>query len=396
MRPAAQPVAGVSAALSVRFGIDVTLVRVMVVVLCLLLTPAAYGVAWLLLPDSDDRILLEDLINGQVSAGTVGGGLLILIGLRNGDTFPFGDVDGASPVLLLAALGVAVWWIVARRERRRRTDQPSRDHAPHDHTPHDHAPQDLEPTQPHYVDPAPPWAAPAAPTSQRQPVPAAAAQPITARPVVGSRPPLPWQATLGVIGTAAIVAGLVALLGAGTGDLARAALVGRDAAIVGLAAAAAAAVFGLAMIGSGLAGRRAGWVTALGLLSATLALGAISSTPEIEVGNRTYAPAVVEYTTLDHGVGNLDIDLTDTKPLQRPVTPGDAPTTNLDLGVGNTTITVSDALAVDVTLHQGLGNVDGLRDTEDPQRIGREGGQPDLILNMDMGVGNLTVKEVQS
>jgi hypothetical protein len=192
------------------------------------------------------------------------------------------------------------------------------------------------------------------------------------------------------------VAGVVALLGAGTGSFARADAVGRETVVFGLSAAAAAAVFGVAMIGSGIAGRRAGWVTALGLLSAGLALGAVSSPPNFEVGNQTYAPTVVQNTTVDHGVGNLEVDLTDTEPLPRPLPNGDVPTTDLSLGVGNTTITVSDDLAVEVVLDDGIGNVDGLRDTDEPQRIGRQDGAPDLRLNVDMGIGNLSVEEVSS
>src|SRR4051812_21448123 len=67
-------VGGVSAGIAERTGIDVTVVRVVTLVLAIFggLGILAYGLAWLFLPEPDGRIHAEQVLRGDVSAGSVG------------------------------------------------------------------------------------------------------------------------------------------------------------------------------------------------------------------------------------------------------------------------------------------------------------------------------------
>ncbi|MGB3414881.1 MAG: PspC domain-containing protein, partial [Microbacteriaceae bacterium] len=76
-------IGGVSAGLAYKFGIDVALMRGILVVLALLGTPAllAYAIAWALLPDTTGKIHLEELFRGNPELPLLGIGLTLLLGL---------------------------------------------------------------------------------------------------------------------------------------------------------------------------------------------------------------------------------------------------------------------------------------------------------------------------
>ncbi|MGB3413941.1 MAG: PspC domain-containing protein [Microbacteriaceae bacterium] len=76
-------IGGVSAGLAYKFGIDVALMRGILVVLALLGTPAllAYAIAWALLPDTTGKIHLEELLRGNPELPLLGVGLTLLLGL---------------------------------------------------------------------------------------------------------------------------------------------------------------------------------------------------------------------------------------------------------------------------------------------------------------------------
>jgi len=76
-------IGGVCAGLAARLGIDPLIVRGIVVVLAVLGGPAflLYAAAWLLLPDANDKIHLEQLIRGKLESPIAGIGALVLLSL---------------------------------------------------------------------------------------------------------------------------------------------------------------------------------------------------------------------------------------------------------------------------------------------------------------------------
>jgi phage shock protein PspC (stress-responsive transcriptional regulator)/FtsH-binding integral membrane protein len=76
-------IGGVSAGIADRLGIDVLIVRGILVVIAVLGGPAVllYAAAWLLLPDDHDRIHLEDLFRGKIEAPVVAIAVLVALSL---------------------------------------------------------------------------------------------------------------------------------------------------------------------------------------------------------------------------------------------------------------------------------------------------------------------------
>lgn len=76
---------GVAAGLAHRMNLDVALVRGILVVLGVLGLPVlfAYGIAWLLLPDSTGKIHLEELLRGNPEAPLIGIGFILLMSVSS-------------------------------------------------------------------------------------------------------------------------------------------------------------------------------------------------------------------------------------------------------------------------------------------------------------------------
>ncbi|MCU1406053.1 MAG: PspC protein [Glaciihabitans sp.] len=76
-------IGGVSAGIAVRLGIDPLIVRGIFVVVAVLGGPALllYAAAWLLLPDVDDKIHLEELFRGRLESPVVGVGVVVLLAM---------------------------------------------------------------------------------------------------------------------------------------------------------------------------------------------------------------------------------------------------------------------------------------------------------------------------
>jgi phage shock protein PspC (stress-responsive transcriptional regulator) len=132
-------IGGVCAGVAARLGIDVIIVRGIVVVLAIFGGPALllYAAAWLLLPDVDDNIHLERLFHGEFTPPVIGVGVLFLLGL-----LPVGGFWSAGPALwfnpgawdagfwggpghivwLLAIIAAIVWFVVWASRRSRGTD----------------------------------------------------------------------------------------------------------------------------------------------------------------------------------------------------------------------------------------------------------------------------------
>jgi len=126
-------IGGVAAGVAVRLGIDPLIVRGIFVVVAVLGGPALllYAAAWLLLPDRNDKIHLEEVFRGHLESPIAGIGALILLSMLPvtqgfwfaGSAFwgePFwGESIGRAlwTVILLALIVWFVVWVARRSER---------------------------------------------------------------------------------------------------------------------------------------------------------------------------------------------------------------------------------------------------------------------------------------
>lgn len=118
-------IGGVSAGIADRLGIDVIVVRGILVVIAVLGGPAIllYALAWLVLPDAKNHIHLEDLVHGKVETPVVGIAVLVALSLlpvAQGFWW-FGSLYWGSPnwgdsvgraIWTLVILGLLVWFVV--------------------------------------------------------------------------------------------------------------------------------------------------------------------------------------------------------------------------------------------------------------------------------------------
>jgi phage shock protein PspC (stress-responsive transcriptional regulator) len=123
-------IGGVCAGVAARLGIDPIIVRGIAVVIAVLGGPALllYAAAWLLLPDAENRILLERVLRGEFYGAIAGIGVLVLLALLpispgfwfSGPWLWNGPYWGASVFRVLwtiAIVGAATWvviWLVMR------------------------------------------------------------------------------------------------------------------------------------------------------------------------------------------------------------------------------------------------------------------------------------------
>jgi phage shock protein PspC (stress-responsive transcriptional regulator) len=123
-------IGGVCAGIAARLGIDPLIVRGIAVVIAVLGGPAIllYAAAWLLLPDANDKIHLEEVFRGKLEPAIAGIGALIVLSLlpvTQGFWFAgagfWGEPQwGASfgrALWVIVLLGLLVWFVVwiARR-----------------------------------------------------------------------------------------------------------------------------------------------------------------------------------------------------------------------------------------------------------------------------------------
>ena len=111
--------AGVAAGLARRWDVDPILVRGLFVATSLLgaVGVLLYGLAWLLLPQDDGRIHVQQAIRGDISSGFIGGVIVTLLGLGGGrGPGPWHDGFWFFPGgLLFAVLAVAgIFWLAKR------------------------------------------------------------------------------------------------------------------------------------------------------------------------------------------------------------------------------------------------------------------------------------------
>lgn len=370
--------AGVCTAVAHRIGVDTTLVRVGVVLLAIFggVGLLAYGVAWLLLPQADGRIHAEDLLRGHFTAGGVGSLLAIFFGFGGFGRWwwsPGGEgwVGAVVLVSVIALAATAIGWWLSRQEEQG-TDQVTGPGGPNVPT------GPTGPTGPSAPTSTSPLAAPSAGArvdldkgQERVSLGKLATdfRPLAPRPPqapVTVTPPPPRRRPAGPAVTA-LVAGLSLLAAAAILLVDRVDPLPVHVPLV--AAVAALALIGLAVVVVGLVGRRAGGLTGLAVVTLVLVVvgwgdarvdGVLSDwrsadesssfddaqwrpTGEI-TEDRSYA--------VDFGSGTLD--LTDVEPLDA----GEEPATlTASVRFGSMTVLVPDDLTVEVDLSTTEGRV---------------------------------------
>jgi phage shock protein PspC (stress-responsive transcriptional regulator) len=115
-------VAGVAAGLARRWDVDPILVRGGFVALSIFggIGVIVYGLAWLLLPQDDGRIHVQQAIRGDITAGFIGALILSLAAIGGGggpgpwhDGFWFGWAFPGG-LLITAAVIFGIWWLAKR------------------------------------------------------------------------------------------------------------------------------------------------------------------------------------------------------------------------------------------------------------------------------------------
>ncbi|MFC3300140.1 Predicted membrane protein [Arthrobacter agilis] len=115
-------VGGVAGGVARRTGLDLALVRGLIVVLAVFggIGVLLYGLAWALLPEPDGRIHVEQAGRGSWTSGLTGAAALVAVGLWR-PNFPFlGDGGGGGLLWTLFWIGAVVlfvYWIVNRSTR---------------------------------------------------------------------------------------------------------------------------------------------------------------------------------------------------------------------------------------------------------------------------------------
>jgi phage shock protein PspC (stress-responsive transcriptional regulator) len=376
-------IAGVCSGLADRLGIDPVIVRAGLVLLSLLwgFGITLYLVAWALLPNDKDEIVVQRALAGHfASIMVVVFAALALFGGsswgHSGWGFPWG----------LALTGLLLWWLVKRSGQRPDADQRVSSYQSGAATTFAKGPA--------------PATSGTAPATVLPPV----TVPSTSRPAPPTLKPRrrsggPLMALL-ALGLALATYGSLSWAGnsfSWTGDHQSIAMAGSLAAL------------GMLLVGLGLAGWRAGFVSFLTIVLAIATLLSTVVPSGIDVGGRvgdaTWAPTSVTAGTnrdtyrLGAGTGVLDLSKLSSQAL-RPTTP--APTLPAYVGVGDLKVLVPPGLNVRVDGHVGLGEILLPGETEGNGQEGSDvsrstvigSGPIDVIVDAGVGIGSLTmVKE---
>lgn len=449
-------VGGVAGGVAARFGLDPLLVRGIFLATMLLggFGLVVYAVAWALLPEErDGRIHMEGLTLGHPDIALLGALLMFVTGASWGAWgWPF-MVPGWIQGLFWLGATILVVVLVATMLQRRRPPAP-RPAGPFGYGPNP-APY-TAPARP-YTGPSAPYAgayggapygaaAPyspgpassyAPPTGPGPAAPAAAAAPRVASPVPPAstwsapppapapyryaaapppapvatqppRPPRPRRQGPGAT-TVGVSVALSLFVVAGALIAERGGWVDRSTA--GTAAALIVLIFGVAIIVSGLRGRRGGVLGLLAILAAVVALPlAVGSrdglNPWIVDNNGVHVTTTQGTTTITDrataadgfrmGFGDATVDLTAV-----PLLTGDRLTVPIDVSAGNLVIRVPRGAQVAAQTNIGAGQVTWhvAGDDSSTSGVGRRDSlgvpadQATLLLQIRIGAGDVTVEE---
>lgn len=297
---------GVASGLAHRWGVDPILVRGLFVLASVFLGVGllVYGVLWLLLPEPDGRIHLQQAIRGQWTGGMTGALIAVVVGLGGARTGLAFEAGGNGPLwgtvwaLFWLAVAVLVVTSIARSHRSRRAPeaQPaagtpgapmaSAGDVSGSPAPHPAAPPPLYPPPPLYRTPPGPTAG--------EPPPSAAALPPPAMPRPYRRGPGGPFTTV-VVGLAVIVGGVLLAF-----QLSGHPLVDPAS---GAIWAAGAAIIGLGIIVAGLRGRSAGILSFFAV--AALATAAVTQ-PAYQL-SRPPGPVDLSPTTLSQATSGYSV-----------------------------------------------------------------------------------------
>ncbi len=396
--------AGVAAGLARRWGVDPILVRGIFVALAFAggIGVAAYGIGWLLLPQQNGRIHLQEAIHGRFSAGFVGAVLLSLSLFGNAA----GDHVFAGPPRVLALLFLIglIWWM-------HRHSNPS-------------WPPAAEPGEPGGSRPVGPGADPDYGTPERTDTEthfAATAYPPTPQPVTDPRadpasrrwtppvyPPDPARASRRIT---RITLGLALLAGAVIG------FAGQNASspahpIALIALAASLGVVAAGIVVAGLSGRRSGGLAGIGILLTAVVLigstvhgaGVGSGQHNAAIGQFNWQPAsrVQAERQYNLGLGQAELRLTDARILPGATT-ADPVRVTVRVGAGELILTTPQNVPTEVRVEMGAGQLLDAGDTIkfDPgHRSGQHlvtkevgpAGLPVLIVDVKQGAGEVQLK----
>lgn len=436
---------GVCAGIAGRFDVDPLLIRAAAIALTIAggFAIPVYLVLWLLLPDSRGTMLGERALRfgeGWPIVLAVVTGLALLAGLFSLVGF---SESWTGPVWLLLPVGIVVWLLASRSGRPSVTaatsttglpsavppppppaggspmTAPTSPAAPTAPTAAPATPAVPAPAgrPPRYGEPGgdtPPWPSDSAPRSVApgyppQGPPAGGTIPpgYAPRPVGPPPPPRPRRrrpsGSVGLVslGLAVLLLGLGVLVADPLGWPGAPVQLGFVLALLGVS---------VVVLGLGLSGRAAGvsgflvLVLTAGTGIATLA----AHSPAASAGERTWSPTDASLpATYELGAGDAELDLTGVT--GSPPGGGDAlREVQVDIGAGGLTIEVPDGLTVQVASEVGIGRVQRERVTEGAgrQQVGSPvdlrgtthtvtvgTGTPDLVVEVDMGLGDITIIE---
>jgi phage shock protein PspC (stress-responsive transcriptional regulator) len=99
----------VASGLAHRWRIDPILVRGLFIVVGLFpgIGVLAYGILWMILPEPDGRIHLQDAVHGRWTSGMTGALVAAIVGLGGAPVVWFGDTRWTGPIWILLWVGVA-------------------------------------------------------------------------------------------------------------------------------------------------------------------------------------------------------------------------------------------------------------------------------------------------
>ena len=448
-------IGGVAGGLAARFGLDPLLVRGIFLVTLLLggFGLVLYALAWALLPEErDGRIHLEGLTLGHPDIALLGALLLFVGGVGRGawNDWPF-VVPGWIQGMFWLGATILVIVLVTQMLQHRRPPVVRPAPAPFAGAPYGGgspygggapytgpaapsgptgplggpavatasyggpvpaygptSPAGTGPATPRVSAPVPPastWTPPPAPGPAPMPyryAPAPAPSPAPPRP---PRPPRrgPGAAITGITVALSLFVVAGALIAQRTGW--------HDQATAGTAAALIVVVFGVAIIVSGLRGRRSGVLGFLAIVAMIAALPIAVTTrdglnPWIVDRNGVHVTTSQGTTTVtdrssaadgyDMAFGDSTLDLT-----RVPIDPEERLTVPVDLSAGNLVILVPKdadvAAQADIGAGQVTWKVDG--DNVSASGFGRRddfgvpADEADLLLTIDVGAGNVTIEE---
>jgi phage shock protein PspC (stress-responsive transcriptional regulator) len=433
-------VGGVAGGVAARFGIDPLLARGIIGVSMLLgVGFVLYGLAWALLPEqADGRIHAEEMVRGNFDVALLGAAAMLLVGFSGGDWwFSWGPFSSGWLSGLAWAAAVTVVIVILVNALRQRKDGNPHGSAPFAwQPPNQEGPVPMSSTSP--AGPSSP-ARPAGPPSASAPVPPFGASPAAAppRPSAGYAPAPAWAgnptpppgrgwtppppvppvppvppkapkpsprgpgaAITGVV-VAVILLGLAGLLAAERAGV-------YDGPIASVLVGGGVVLVGLAIIVSGLRGRRAGGLTALAIIGMVVAgptfvsdrdgywHGETGPFRSVDVEPRSRSAAAAGFS---FGIGDAEVDQTHV-----PLT-DDTLVVPVSGGIGDVTVVVPRDIPVSASVSGGIGSVewrvDGSRERSDGVGHDRtftsdamdDGSPAQIALELEVGIGSITIEE---